>query len=237
MRQLRAMKSWRLSSYTANSVIRHTLSAYSKASATEQSHSDSDDDIPANMSDGSSDSLDEDDEKELSSMEFRAIHDFLFNSEAYGVFKADLLSFVHKSYEKRVSMAIGEDLIGHSGEHLDKSALHCLARELSWIPTRLFTFSIVVDSSYGKDAKAFVEDGMGETWIWWPLGPRLPQLRPGYGRLQWKSVCVSSVLPAPGKAMLTAYRSHVVYSATLTFQSVSRRLYAIRSTLRQLSST
>jgi hypothetical protein len=42
--------------------------------------------------------------------------------------------------------------------------------------------------------KAFIEKHMGESWNWWPLAPRLYQLRPGYFRLQWISVRGSNSL-------------------------------------------
>lgn len=185
----RAMKSRRLSSYAANSVIRHTQGGCARSSAAERSQLDSDDDdAPAVASDGSSDSLDEDDERDLSSTEFREIHDFLFNSAAYSVFKTDLFNFVHKPYEKRVLSAIGDDLVGQSGEHLDRSALKFLARELSWVPPHLFTFSSRVRPSYSNEVKAFVEDHMGETWNWSPLTARRYPLQADRCRLSWKSV-------------------------------------------------
>jgi hypothetical protein len=173
----RAMKTPKLSSYAAKSVIRHIQGTVNPGI-----------DMDPNSGGDSSDALDEDDEEELWSTEYRYIHEFLYHSEAYSIFRADLLDFVHKPYEKRILSAIGSDLVGPTGIRLGQDMIHCMAQEISWVPEQALTFSRDVDLSYGDNVKAFVEDHLGESWNWWPLVPRIHGLRPGYCRLQWKSV-------------------------------------------------
>jgi hypothetical protein len=119
------------------------------------------------------------------------IHDLLYDSEALNNFKAEVLEFVHESYEKRILTAIGGEM-EQSGFRLEEDVTYSIAREISWVPVHFLTFSDDYSLSYTDKIKASIEEHMGESWNWWPLAPRLHQLRPGYCRLQWISVCGSS---------------------------------------------
>jgi hypothetical protein len=184
----RAMKTPKLSSYAAQSVMRHMGVTAPNSASVPPTQNDPDNDMERNSSDDSSDALDDDDEKELWSTEYRHIHDFLYHSEAYIIFRAGLLDFVHKPYEKRILSAIGSDLVGSAGSPLGEDIIRCMAQEVSWVPEQALTFSRDVNVSFGDTMKAFVEDRLGESWNWWPLAPRMHGLRLGYCRLQWKSV-------------------------------------------------
>jgi hypothetical protein len=195
----RAMKTAKLSSYAAHWVMRHMGITLPNSASVPPTQNGPDNDVEPNSSDDSSDALDDDDEEELWSTEYRHIHDFLYHSEAYSIFKAGLLDFVHKPYEKRILSTIGSDLVGPAGIPLGEDVIHCMAQEISWVPQQALTFSRDVDLSYGDTMKAFVENHLGESWNWWPLAPRTHGLRPGYCRLQWKSV--SSPRPTPQTKM------------------------------------
>jgi hypothetical protein len=188
----RALKTRKLSKHAARLVVHHMNGTMAEPATKKSSRLDLDDVITLESGGSSSDSLDEDDEKDLSTTEYRDIHNFLVNSRAYDTFKADLLEFMHKPYERRVLSAIGRHVVGPCGAHLDQDAISFVAREISWVPTRLLEFSNDTLLSYGDRVKGFIEDRMEETWNWWPLAPRQHRLRPGYRRLKWISVCVQS---------------------------------------------
>jgi hypothetical protein len=116
----------------------------------------------------------------------------LYNSDAYDRFRAGLLDYVHEPYEKRILLAIGGE-VKQSGVHLEQDSIHCMARELSWVPVQSLTYLSDTDVSYAGAAKAFVEDRLGESWNWWPLAPRIHRLRSGYCRIQWRSVRISTL--------------------------------------------
>jgi hypothetical protein len=112
----------------------------------------------------------------------------LYNNEAFDNFRAGLIDYVHEPYEKRMLLAIGDE-VEQSGGHLEQDNIRCMAREISWVPSQHFTYPSDIDLSCADAAKAFVEDRLGESWNWWPLAPRIHRLRSGYCRVQWKSVC------------------------------------------------
>jgi hypothetical protein len=184
----KAMKTPKLSSYAAQSMMQHLQGSFPKSTSVQAPQTGPNEDMDPDSNDDSSDVLDQDDEEELWSTEYRYIHDFLYHSEAYSTFKANLLDFVHRPYEKRIQSAIGSDLVGPAGIRLGKDIIHCMAQEISWVPMHALLFSQDVGMPYGDTMKAFVEDHLGESWNWWPLAPRIHGLRPGYCRLQWKSV-------------------------------------------------
>ena len=191
----RALKTRRLSLHAAQLIVQHMERGMARP-ARERSSTEQDDDTSLSSDDSSSESLDEDDEKDLSTTEYQDIHDFLVKSEAYRTYKAGLLDFMHRPYERRMSIAIGRDAVGSDGVALDQDALICIAREISWVPTHLLTFSHDTGISNSDKLKAFIEDHMGETWNWWPLAPRLHRLRPSYCRLSWKSVSLKCLVLA-----------------------------------------
>jgi hypothetical protein len=192
----RALKKRKLSSHAARLVVHHMDGTMAEP-ATKESSRPNLDNFMLDSGGSSSDSLDEDDEKDLSTTEYHDIHDFLVNSRAYDTFKADLLEFMHKPYERRVLSAIGRHVVGSCGAHLDQDAISFVAREISWVPTRLLEFSNDTSLSYGDRVKGFIEDRMGETWNWWPLAPRQHRLRPSYRRLKWISVGLQSLVLCP----------------------------------------
>jgi ankyrin repeat protein len=61
--------------------------------------------------------------------------------------------------------------------------------ELHIRPNQRIDFSQEDDLSWTNRFKSFVEDRTGTSWIWYPLGPRLHQLRNGEVWLKW--TCVS----------------------------------------------
>jgi hypothetical protein len=190
----KAMKTPKLSSYAAQSMMGHVQGSFPKSTSVQAPQTGPNEDMDPDFNDDSSDALDEDDEEELWSTEYRYIHEFLYHSEAYSIFKAQLLDFVHKPYEKRILSAIGSDVVGPAGIRLGKDVIHCMAQEISWVPMHALLFSQDVGKPYGDTLKAFVEDHLGESWNWWPLAPRIHGLRPGYCRLQWKSVSSSRAI-------------------------------------------
>jgi hypothetical protein len=118
-------------------------------------------------------------------------HTLLYNSEAYDIFRAELLDYAHEPYEKRVLSAIGDE-VEQSGVRLEQDGIHCLAREVSWVPIQSLTFASDTSLSRANAVKALVEDRLGESWNWWPLAPRMHRLRSGHCRMQWKSVRIST---------------------------------------------
>jgi hypothetical protein len=175
-------------------------------------------------------------EKETPMADRSDLRDSLYNSEAYNTFSVEPFDFVHASYEKRILSAVGGDL-EQSGVRLGEDVIHHIAREISWVPVHYLDFSDDTSLSYADATKAFIETYMGESWNWWPLAPRLYQLRQGYCRLQWMSVCGSSSFFSGDLTRLTTLTSHVEPFATSTFQRLSRKMYNKLSELRRRSST
>jgi hypothetical protein len=54
------------------------------------------------------------------------------------------------------------------------------------IPGSRMTISSVNDTSFLNKWKALLEDHTKAEWDWWPLAPRIPDVKPGDFRLQWK---------------------------------------------------
>ena len=63
-----------------------------------------------------------------------------------------------------------------------------LQQLLSHIPKRAMELSSKNDTSFVNTSKAFLEDYTITEWDWWPLAPRVPDVKYGESRLQWK-VC------------------------------------------------
>jgi hypothetical protein len=176
------------------------------------------------------------DEKEIQMPDGSDWRDFLYNSEAYNTSGTELFNVAHELYEKRIRSAIGGDL-EQAGVRLEKDVTRYTGREISWVPVHYLTFSDDASLSYADTMKAVIEERMGESWNWWPLAPRLHQLRPGYCRLQWKSVCGSSSFFSSDTIQLTAHKSHAEPFATSIFRRASRTLCNKLSKLRLPSST
>jgi hypothetical protein len=119
---------------------------------------------------------------------------FILDSNACVHFKKSLLEYVHKPYEKRILTALGGSPFWEMCQ--SKVSLTGLARELSWVPTNLVSFSH--DRSLGTAdlLKGYIEDTMGETWNWSPMEGRRYRLEDGSCRLNWKavSVCIPCLL-------------------------------------------
>lgn len=116
-------------------------------------------------------------------------------SYAQLTFEWDLLHCAHKLYEDRLCVTMaGATLIGQTGTNLTPSNIVSMVRELSWVPPYLI--SLVRDAEFSKSdvIKCFVESQIGETWNWWPFAPASCQLRPGYHRLLWESVCAPATV-------------------------------------------
>jgi hypothetical protein len=180
--------------------------------------------------------VEEHDDKEIQMPHGSDLREFLYNSEAYNTSRTELFDVAHELYEKRILSAIGRDL-EQAGVRLEKDVTHYTGQEISWVPVHYLTFSDDASLSYADTMKAAIEERMGESWNWWPLAPRLHQLRPGYCRLQWKSVCGSSSFLSSDTIQLTAYKSHAEPFATSIFRRVSRTLCNKLSKLRLPSST
>jgi len=63
-----------------------------------------------------------------------------------------------------------------------------LQQLLSHIPKHAMGLSMKNDTSFLNKTKAFLEDYTMAEWDWWPLAPRVPDVKFGECRLQWK-VC------------------------------------------------
>jgi hypothetical protein len=145
------------------------------------------------QSDASIVSADEDEEISADAQGDEAeIRSFILDSKACIQFKKSLLKFVHKPYEERILRVLTSSPT--SGTQQDKSSPLRLARELSWVPTDLFSFSHDRSLSFIDNFKGFVEDTMGETWNWSPLETRRHSLRTDCCRLSWTSVSVSRII-------------------------------------------
>jgi hypothetical protein len=161
------------------------------------------------MNYGSDDLDDEDNDKPTiryhseRESEYYSVRDSLATSQAYDIFKADLLDFLHQPYERCILSAISENLTGSPGDHMEQHTRRHIAREISWVPTHLLTFSYDASISYCDRFKALVESHIGETWNWWPLAAQVHRLSSGYCRLGWISVSVLGLTAHNSTAMLT----------------------------------
>lgn len=187
-----AMVSTSMSTSAARSVTTFAKMIPRHSIAPPSSQVDSDTSVSPVTVDTSRKVFDDEDGKAMVTAQHHDMHEFVSNSEAYWAYKANILEFVHKPYERRVLSAVANSLVGPSGEFLDPDATQLLAQEISWVPKHLLRFSYDDHLSYSDAFKAFVETNMGETWNWWPLAPRLHSLRPRYCRLQWKSVSIAT---------------------------------------------
>jgi hypothetical protein len=137
-------------------------------------------------SDGSVDSAEEDDGSELEvDQKLTQVSEFLLNSQAYASLKSRLLDFAHRTYDMRISMAIGDTVVGQSGDILCPDSLRLITKEISWVPTHLLTFEGL--NTLLDRFKGAVEDRMKEKLNWWPLGARTHAFREGFCRLHWKT--------------------------------------------------
>lgn len=136
------------------------------------------------------DSDEEDDDGTLTSRErIERAKLFLLQSKGYGMFKAELLDFVHRPYEERLYAALQDSAItSESGTPGSSEAKVAWSRELAWVPSSLFNFGCEVKSLKLNRLKGFVEDALGEVWDWWPLQQRVLPLEAGYTRLSWITV-------------------------------------------------
>jgi hypothetical protein len=140
-------------------------------------------------SDVSVDSAEEDDGNGLKvDQELTQVRDFLLDSEAYASLKSRLLDFAHHPYESRISMAIGDTVIGESGHVLHPDSLMLMVQELSWVPTHLLVLqdSDTVNLPLLDRLKGVIEETM-EKVNWWPPSARKHAVREGFRRLQWRT--------------------------------------------------
>jgi len=167
--------------------------AYRKDASGDANASDEGDDGEVDSeADGSEQAEDEDDDSILSRGTIDQVKLFLLGSEAYALFRAQLLDFVHSPYEKRLYLALRDStIISDSGTPVSPDAKIGLVRELSWVPPTLFDFAFEVQAPRFNHLKAFVEDSLGEVWDWWPLRQRVRSLKAGYCRLSWATVSYS----------------------------------------------
>jgi hypothetical protein len=108
----------------------------------------------------------------------------LLNSDACLRFEADLLQLAHEVYEARLIALLGDvPLVETSGDRLTGVTRLHMIREISWVPTYLFTTGrnrpILVN---------LVEFVMGEAWDRWAPRSFARSLRSDYTRLHWTSV-------------------------------------------------
>lgn len=185
----KALKSRRVSSHAAQMILQHMQQTPSRPATEMSRETGSSDAIHGESSGDSSDSLEEDDEQELSTTEFQYIYDFLLHSKAYSIFQAKLLDFVHKPYEKRIWRAIGPSAFGEIGTLLQPVALKHVAHEISWVPLSVITLAQDETDTLTNRLKAAVETHIGPTWDWWPLSARQPPLFEDYHRIRWSSPC------------------------------------------------
>jgi hypothetical protein len=140
------------------------------------------------QSDVSIESADEDEDASNEGPEHESeIRSFILDSNACLRFKNSLVEFVHKPYEGRIMSALSSDLPREVRQ--DKVSLTRTARELSWIPTNLFSFSHDRCLAATDLVKGLIEDSMGESWDWSPLEKRKHRLQANLCRLSW--ICVS----------------------------------------------
>jgi hypothetical protein len=139
-------------------------------------------------SDVSVDSAEKDDGNGLKvDQELTQVRDFLLDSEAYASLKSRLLDFAHHPYESRISMAIGDTVIGESGDVLHPDSLKLMVQETSWVPTQLLIFQgpdTLLDWIIGA-----TEHRMKERLKWWPLRASIHAFRDGFCRLHWRAPC------------------------------------------------
>lgn len=142
---------------------------------------------------------DEDDDEEdgddsiLSQGTIDQVKLFLLSSEAYAIFRTQLLNFVHEPYKKRLYAALRDKaIISESGVAISPETKVGLVRELAWVPPSLFSSVFEVQRPRLNSLKGFVEDCLGETWDWWPLQQRVRSLKAGYCRLSWVTVSCQS---------------------------------------------
>jgi hypothetical protein len=127
-------------------------------------------------SDASVDSAEEDDGNELEiDQKLTQVREFLLDSHAYASLKSRLMDFAHHPYEMRISMAIGDTVVGESGDILRPESLRRIAKEISWVPIHLLKFE-------GPDT---LLDRFKLNW--WPLRTRTHALREGFRRLPWRT--------------------------------------------------
>lgn len=136
---------------------------------------------------GISEDSDDAETNERIAIAFNDIKHSLAISEAWATFRSQLLTFVHRAYEKRIMTALGKDLMRGSNR-MNSSMIRRCGREISWAPPNILGFTNRVRHGSTDHLKRWVEDEFGERWNWWPLRRRTIELQPGYERLTWHSV-------------------------------------------------
>ena len=152
--------------------------------------------MPANQDQSfESDASEDEDEaiEDIGKEDFQILIDLLQNSQAYKQFKAQLLEFSHRPYEKRVLRSL--ECARTAEEGLIRDVIIALSRELSWMPTHLIQFYTSERLSVSNYLKACVEDNTGEICDWWPLQPRKHPLKAGYIRVKWQTVSAYTYRP------------------------------------------
>jgi hypothetical protein len=112
------------------------------------------------------------------------------NSNAFCAYRSELLLFVHRPYQARISRSMGlaSKVIDDSGRVLNPEQVARMAQEISWTPTALLIWSDDKSLPAVEHLKGLVEESMGETWNWWPLRSRLHRLQDGFCRLYRQTV-------------------------------------------------
>lgn len=145
------------------------------------------DEVP--QSDVSIESTDEDqDSPDEKPEDETRMYQFILGSMAYDHLKKRLLLFAHEPYEKRLLAALSGTSTGGVNE-VPESVSH-IARELSWVPPHLLSFSEDRSLGLGDRIKGFIENTMEESWDWSPFRERQHRLKDDWFRLSWKSVCL-----------------------------------------------
>jgi hypothetical protein len=97
------------------------------------------------------------------------------------------------------------------GTDLAFSILRSPLRELlTQIPKRLVKLSSMNDISFMNRGKAFLEDYTMAEWDWWPLAPRVPDVKSGECRLQWKVCFLFSRIAQVRPLSCAVWRSPVI---------------------------
>lgn len=117
--------------------------------------------------------------------DFEALVSFFTHSRACEIFRTDLLDFLHRPYEYRLSLALR--CIDEKTE-TDQTVTYTSTAELSWVPPQLSSIQEVVHLSTSDRAKSWVEDALRQKVNWWPLQQKVHELDRNHSRLHWLTV-------------------------------------------------
>ncbi|SMR59383.1 unnamed protein product [Zymoseptoria tritici ST99CH_1E4] len=118
---------------------------------------------------------------------FVTMKEFMMHSKAYSTFCLRLLEFVVSPHEKRIWNAIGMDFRVNGKQVLDHQTAQNWITELSFVPYKEIRVLDHVHLGLLDELQGRIEDMMGESWQWWPVGPRKHALLSGHRRYCWTS--------------------------------------------------